>query len=85
MKKHSYVSTEYFEQTNSNHINFKNFKVDLFNKIIRKGKLNEITPKLIPYLNFHEKKRKNINCSWNYSSNNFNIAINIESVMGLIQ
>ena len=33
---------------------------------------------------FHEKKRKNINCTWNYSSNNFNIAINIESVMGLI-
>ena len=33
---------------------------------------------------FHEKKRKNINCTWNYSSNNFNIAINIESVMGII-
>lgn len=33
---------------------------------------------------FHEKKRNNINCTWNYSSNNFNIAINIESVMGLI-
>ncbi len=33
---------------------------------------------------FHEKKRNNINCTWNYSSNNFNIAINIESVVGLI-
>ncbi len=54
-------------------------------KSLEKENLNEITPKLIPYLNFHEKKRKNINCSWNYSSNNFNIAINIESVMGLIQ
>lgn len=53
-------------------------------KSLEKENLNEITPKLIPYLNFHEKKRKNINCSWNYSSNNFNIAINIESVMGLI-
>lgn len=53
-------------------------------KSLEKENLNEITPKLIPYLNFHEKKRKNINCTWNYSSNNFNIAINIESVMGLI-
>ena len=53
-------------------------------KSLEKENLNEITPKLIPCLNFHEKKRKNINCSWNYSSNNFNIAINIESVMGLI-
>ena len=31
-----------------------------------------------------KKSEKNINCTWNYSSNNFNIAINIESVMGLI-
>ena len=30
-----------------------------------------------------EKKRKNINCTWNYSSNNFNIAINIEKCYGV--
>ena len=29
-------------------------------KSLEKENLNEITPKLIPYLNFHEKKRKKI-------------------------
>jgi len=31
----------------------------------------------------NEKKRKNINCTWNYTIDNLNIAINIKIIMGL--
>lgn len=32
----------------------------------------------------HEKEWKNINCTWNYTIDNFNIAINIKIIMGFI-
>ena len=31
----------------------------------------------------NEKKRNDINCTWNYTSDNFNIAINIHNIIGL--